>query len=322
MKRSSALLLLAMVSATTAIAPSAHGFCRTMTGREPGDSASTNRCDGWNEQAQKSCCPFGKPLFWKNACIGYSLQRNSSRQISLNDAEQVFAKAFQTWTSVTCGSGSSTRVSLDARYLGPVQCDEVGYNSEGPNQNVIIFRDSQWPHRDPTNTLALTTVRYDADSGEIFGADMEVNAAQPSPLSTTDSLPPGALDLLSIATHEAGHFLGFAHSVDTEATMYASYRAITMRDLSPDDTKGICSVYLPDQTRASADGPVKADACDPTPRHGYVSTCEDTTSVEGGGGCAVSPEEPTRWPSALIALLSASSLLLMRRFRGQLRLRC
>ncbi|WP_394841002.1 matrixin family metalloprotease [Pendulispora brunnea] len=319
--------MLAIVGATTALAPTAHGFCRTMTGREPGDPSSTNRCDGWNEQSKRACCPYGKPLFWKNACVGYSLQRASSRQLSLNDAEAVFAKAFQTWTKVTCGSGTSNRVSLDMRYLGPVECGEVRYNSEGPNQNVIVFRDSEWPHRDPTNTLALTTVRYDADNGEIFGADMEINAAQPSPLSASDSLPPGALDLLSIATHEAGHFLGFAHSVDTEATMYASYRAISMRDLSPDDTNGICGVYPPDQTRATGDGPVPAEACDPTPRHGFVSTCEDTSSVEGGGGCAVAPpgtstnpsEEPWRWPSSIPVLLAGTGLVLLRRLRGQLR---
>jgi len=308
---------LALAGATLGHVSLAHGFCRTMTGREAGDPSGTNRCAGWNEREQQACCPYGKPLYWKNACMGYSLQKDASRQVSLADAESVFSRAFETWTKTTCSADAASRVSIQASYLGPVECGTVGYNSDGANQNVIVFRDTAWDHMDATNTLGLTTVRYNPDSGEIYDADMEINAYQSRPLSIANAVAPGAVDLLSIATHEVGHVLGFAHSAEAGATMFASYQGVTMRDLSSDDTTGICGVYKPDQTRMTAAGPLPADACDPTPRHGYTSACVSPSSSSGdGGGCSVPGDESRRTPSLLSVGLSALSLVLLRRLRA------
>ncbi|WP_394843552.1 matrixin family metalloprotease [Pendulispora brunnea] len=308
------LVIVALAGAMLGRISHAHGFCRTMTGREANDPPGTNRCAGWNEREQRACCPHGKPLYWKNACIGYSLQKDASRQVSLSDAERVFARAFETWTKTTCSTDAASRVSIQVSYLGPVECGTVGYNSDGPNQNVIVFRDGSWDHMDATNTLGLTTVRYDPSTGEMFDADMEINAYQRRPLSIADSLPSGAVDLPSIATHEAGHVLGFAHSSAEDATMFAAYRAMTMRDLSSDDTSGICGVYKPDQNRVTAAGPLLADACDPTPRHGYTSACVSGGS-SGGGGCSVPGDDSSQTPPPLALGLSALSLVLLRRLR-------
>ncbi|WP_394834280.1 matrixin family metalloprotease [Pendulispora rubella] len=310
-------LFLAAAGMVLGAAPSAHGFCRTMTGREPGDSDQTNRCSSWKEQEQNACCPYGKPLFWRNACVGFSLQKNASRQVSLSDAERVFKRAFGTWTATTCSLNGTPvgRVSMDVSYLGAVECNKVEFNDDAPNQNVIIFRDSGWTHLDPSATLGLTTVRYDTDTGEISGADMEINGAQSKPLSVSDAPPAGAVDLLSIATHEAGHFLGFAHSTVADATMYATYFGVGMRDLSPDDSTGICNVYKPDQNHGTGDGLVRASTCDPTPAHGYMTTCADNLSIEGGG-CAVPPSRSdSSVLTAVWSVLSALSLLLLRRLR-------
>jgi hypothetical protein len=309
------LFVLALAGATLGHVSLAHGFCRTMTGREANDPAGTNRCAGWNEREEQACCPYGKPLYWKNACVGYSLQKDASRQVSLADAERIFSRAFAAWTGTTCSADAASRVSIQASYLGPVECGTVGYNSDGPNQNVIVFRDTAWDHMDATNTLGLTTVRYDPDTGEIYDADMEINAYQSRPLSIADAAPIGAVDLLSIATHEAGHVLGFAHSAEMSATMFASYQGVTMRDLSSDDTSGICGVYTPDQNRVTAAGPLPADACDPTPRHGYTSACVSPSS-SSGGGCSVPGEDSRRTPSPLTLGLSALSLVLLRRLRA------
>ena len=313
--------LFLLAGAILCTAPRAHGFCRTMTGREPGDSPETNRCSGWKEQEQNGCCPYGKPLFWRNACVGFSVQKNASREVSLSDAERVFKRAFATWTATTCSLNGMPvgRVSMDVSYLGPVDCSLVQFNDEAPNQNVILFRDTGWTHLDPSATLGLTTVRYDPDTGEISGADMEINAFQSKPLSVSDAPPAGAVDLLSIATHEAGHFLGFAHSTVADATMVASYFGVGMRDLSSDDSTGICNVYKPDQNRGTGDGLVRAATCDPTPAHGYMSTCADDLSIEGGG-CAVAPavsvpSARSQTSSFLIALLGVLSLVLLRRVR-------
>src|SRR5207237_1152648 len=55
-------------------------------------------------------------------------------------------------------------------------------------------------------------------------------------------------DVESIATHEAGHFLGLAHTPDVNAVMYATYPlGAIKRNLDPGtDVRDICGVYPAD----------------------------------------------------------------------------
>jgi hypothetical protein len=105
---------------------------------------------------------------------------------------------------------------------------------------------------------------------------MEINSGQP--LSTSDIVVPNGYDLQSIITHEAGHFMGLAHSFDPNATMWAHYSAGTesFRDLSDDDIDGICTVYPP--TTA-------VNVCDFAPRQGFSPECGLWPSSTGG--CAL-----------------------------------
>lgn len=270
MRRS--LIALAIVLAPTSV----HAFCRTTTvGVPPDFQPSIDQC--WDK---------GKPLYWKNACTGYSLQENASRQVSFNDASDQMARAFSRWTGKSCPSDpQGTRVSIDVRDVGPVQCTQVQYNKDSGNTNVIIFRDDAWPHADPTNTLGLTTVTYNPDTGEIYDADMEINSFS-AKLSLVDPVPLDGFDFGSIVTHEAGHFLGLAHSGDSHATMFAQYRpgSTAMRELAPDDVEGICAVYRPDGTRVTAAGSLLAEPCDPTPRRGLRSECRAAKGCNASGG--------------------------------------
>jgi hypothetical protein len=187
-------------------------------------------------------------------------------------------------------------VSIDLRDLGPTDCDVVKYftGADQPNQNAIIFRDDTWPHEDPNLTLALTTVNFNKDTGEIYDADMEVNTANHR-MSTGDNVPADGYDFLSIMTHETGHFLGLAHSGDPLATMYARYELgnTKMRNLTTDDIAGICAVYAPDGARSvheSIDGGVMAgESCNPEPRHGFGATCAETPTGCQSGSPAGSP---------------------------------
>src|SRR5262249_10439762 len=106
------------------------------------------------------CWEQGVPLFWRNSCVACSVQRTASRQVAFEVAVNTTSSAFTRWTGSSCptdGNGRS-RVSIDVRDLGPVDCGSVAYNQNGANQNVIVFRDDKWPHNDTNNTLALTTV--------------------------------------------------------------------------------------------------------------------------------------------------------------------
>jgi hypothetical protein len=113
--------------------------------------------------------------------------------------------------------------------------------------DVIVFDDDAWPYHDSANTLALTTVTFGAEDGTIFEAYTEVNSAE-KVLTTAEPPAAGAYDLQAILTHEAGHFLGLAHSADTSALMYALYQPGAIQ-LTPDDTDAICSVYPGQQAR-------------------------------------------------------------------------
>ncbi len=251
-------------------------FCRTVTELPPaGYDPAVSGCflgDG-----------AALPVYWSNLCVGYSLQEDASGQVSLADAKAVAAEAFAAWSAASCaGGGAPTITATEIEPPGDegVACDEVQYNPYGPNQNVIVFRDQGWANEgDSVNTLGLTTITYDVQTGEIFDADMEINSHD-FQLVPFPPAPAGAYDLLSVVTHEAGHFLGLAHSADPSAVMYAFYHPGSTT-LQPDDVNGICSLDRPDGTRPTASGFVEAEACCPVPRHGLASACA-AESPEGG----------------------------------------
>jgi MYXO-CTERM domain-containing protein len=263
----------------------AHGFCRTTT---VGIPANYNPVD-------RGCFEEGLFLFWRNQCVSYSVSEQASRVADFDTASKIIDHAFARWPAVTCGQG---QVGIQVSNIGPTTCTEVRYNPDSANQNMIVFRDDGWPYNDAFSTLGLTTVTFNADTGEIFDADMEINSSQRN-LVAGDDIPKNGFDLESVVTHEAGHFLGLAHSQDKTATMYASYAPGTtvLRTLSTDDVKGICSIYPSADTRnvsekASPTGAIKSEACNAAPRHGYTKVCEDPKEEKG---CALAPT-PKRAP--------------------------
>ena len=289
-------------------------------------------------------------LFWAGLCAGYSIQQDASLYVTLADATTLAAEAFAAWSAAQCSQGGSP--SIQAVNVGTAACSNVQYNQYQPNQNVIIFRDDGWPSdedHDPGN-LALTTVQYyndtdsadDPQNGQILGADMEVNesnfrlVADPS----TFDAGSGGVDvypLLPVLMHEAGHFLGLAHSADENALMYAFYHASSAAGLTQDDSEGICATALPGGLRLTTNaGVVDTGAvCDPTPTNGFQSECGDpdaaalATGDDGGaeagagdnsdsaaldtGGCSVGASSArSRWFGA-VATCALGIVLAMRR---------
>jgi len=290
----------------------AFAFCRTTTVKAPAD---------YDPAATGHCWSSGLPVYWSSTCISYDLQEAAGPSLSLAQASTALASAFAIWTGTTCTGSGGGPISMQVTNLGPVSCSVVEYNECGPNQHVIVFRD-KWQVHDTANALALTTVTYDLDTGELYDADMEINASVP--LSTATPLPANGYDFATVVTHETGHFLGLAHATLQSATMYA-YLGVgeTRRTLSSDDVDGICTIYPPNGTRSVATdagpGVVDATACDPTPRHGFTSECMPTP-VDGGvacepppnsGGCAVGGRPTDARP----AWLAGVALLGLRRRR-------
>jgi MYXO-CTERM domain-containing protein len=325
----------ALAGALATVSSHAAAFCRTTTCKlQP--AAPFDAClpaDFVGECAALDPPEKAFVLFWRNHCVSYDLHGDPQGDvsprlgISYATASQIVADAFSRWTAVECptSAGGNARVSVDAHDLGPVACDEVHYNSDQGNQHVIVFEDNGFDATDGTaagggpvgaETLGLTTMTFDADTGEIYDADMQINSQQQ--LATGDSIPLDAYDLDGIVTHEAGHFLGLAHSTLPSTTMYysASPGSTSKRALTDDDMAGICTIYPPDGTRSvdpsvSASGFVTAETCDFTPRHGFQSVCSSPQSH----GCAVANEPSSAVVSPLGIAIAASAAAAARRRR-------
>lgn len=311
--RASALV----VGAVALTIPSeASAFCRTTTASVPA-----------NYDAQRSgCITSGLLLYWKGACVTYALNETGAAGIPYADAERIIDQAFATWANSACPSNGQ-KAGISLANLGAVQCTEVRYNSGSPNQNLIVFREDSWPYNDAANTLGLTTVTFNAESGEIYDADMEINASGKN-LSISDGVPANGFDLLSVITHEAGHFLGLAHATSSTATMFASYKpgTTTLRSLTSDDVDGLCAIYPSDKQRAvdptvAQTGFVDADACSTIPRHGFTKKCEEPVPPEEG--CATAPaaadgSEPRSYGAlGLVAVLGMAAAGRRRRPRAR-----
>ncbi|MBK9265065.1 MAG: matrixin family metalloprotease [Polyangiaceae bacterium] len=296
MRVSTCLVLAALVGLVASSARTAEGACRTSTCRD------VPICDGV-EQLDPSCIP----LAWKRPCVGVSLQVNGSEQVPFEVANALVTKAFQTWEEPACDELSGGKPNIHVENMGPIECDLVQYNSRAANANVVVFRDLNWPHPSGPHNIALTTVTYDTRTGEIYDADMELNTAEFG-FSTSDG--DVQTDLLSVLTHEAGHFLGLTHSLDSSATMWANYTTGNLgpRTLAVDDIAGICSVY------PAVDPPVDKATCNPIPRHGFSPAC---LSKQTEGDCSVSgPLGTSRDGAGAMVMVMVVTWLRLRRQTG------
>lgn len=261
-----ASVALAVLSLGVLTAGSASAYCRTTTCDEDKGECFSD---------ENGCRVGGLPLRWGGRCVVFSVQQDASprREISLEQATKVISDAYVRWMNADCGGANPQLTVID---LGAVECDTVEFNEERKqNANIWMFRDERWPYADNGHTLALTTVTFNVDDGEIFDADVEINTFQHD---ITLSARSAESDLPSIVTHEAGHALGLNHSNVTGATMSKTYVQgdQSLRSLSADDEAAICEVFAPDDDQTY---------CLDSPIHGFSSRC-GAAQTDIAGGCA------------------------------------
>ncbi len=313
-------LALALSLAGALATRDASAFCRT----------TTETAAGALQANLSSCQVGGFGLWWGTTCVGYTVQSAGSKYATPAQAEAAAGAAFAEWTSAACpGGGVPSMAVVDQ---GLVACSSAVFNASGANQNVLIFRDDAWPYDDGTDTLAKTTVTYDADTGQILDADIELNTAMHV---ITPNPKKGEYDLSEVLAHEEGHFLGLAHTPIATATMYAFYDGKNQKTLSADDVAAVCTLYPPDGSRSIdqiedagvTSRAVARPSCDPTPVGGLGNACADPV-VDAGfpdaddtgpvhpSSCDAAPGRP-RGGGAFVLIVGAAVMVTRSRRRSR-----
>jgi MYXO-CTERM domain-containing protein len=148
-----------------------------------------------------------------------------------------------TLTVVQCGDAAKDALLYRAVHAAAVEWSRVadldidlaiaapgtvgaGYTVDGENHNVIQWSAGRWQH--DAEHLALTFLRYDAETGDALDADIVINDAHFAWGDKMGTEGGSSYDLQNTITHELGHAIGVAHSEHEWATMYGM--------TGPDDT--------------------------------------------------------------------------------------
>lgn len=162
--------------------------------------------------------------------VTYVIHQDGAAGVAGTADNDAVIAAFEAWTSIP-GTG------LDATYGGTT----AQAAADGLDQvNLVTFADNAYPFGVSTLAVGLST-SFESDTliagrvwrkGEIFDADMLF-----SPTKTFKVGGAGlGTDIQSVATHEAGHLFGIAHTAVKSATMYYVLPGgLAARSLSGDD---------------------------------------------------------------------------------------
>ena len=213
--------------------------------------------------------------------IGFWLQYEGSEDVSFL-WESAVRTAFQAWADAP---NADLHLFEQRIHTGPSQFHGTT-EDDSDKQATVFFVEEDWAYDDTTIGLTLTTF---VSGGRIIDADIGFNADMYSFTMGDEDVD---TDLLTIATHEIGHFFGIGHSEFEDATMTPFYANGTIegRTLHEDDIAAIEHQY----------------PCGETCRSIVDWRAQDKGCAVGGG---------VRWVGLAMGLLIAGILLRRRQTR-------
>jgi hypothetical protein len=209
-------------------------------------------------------------MVWKTPTVIFNQNALGNPDTTNEDEFAAISRSLQTWQAVSddCGSLSlqeGARVPERAADYDPLASD---------NRNLVLFRTQKCSTVAPSNsscwaqqtcqniydcwmwqsgTIAITTTTHDPETGEIFDADIELNASSFTFTARDGAVCPFALqnqsciatDVENTMTHEFGHALGLDHTDYPASTMnpQAPLGETTKRTVDPGSKQFICDVY-------------------------------------------------------------------------------
>lgn len=234
MKRQCARLAVLLGLLASLVSRQALAFCRATTCDHSLYACPTD---------ELGCSSTGTPLAWSGSCVSLDVSAAGSPKlrISFDEVARATRQALEAWTLADCGREFHPTLVYSVNSLAGTAPRVAG---ELDRDNVVQFRDQDWPYHNLDSSLALTTLTFVANTGEIIDADIEINSHA---RSFNAALDPAAYDLDAVLLHEVGHLLGLGHSVNDGSAMFARYggRSEHSGVLSFDDEQAVCAAYPP-----------------------------------------------------------------------------